>query len=372
MDVDAGLPNSIIADIAQSKDGSIWFATKQGISRFDGFRFTNYDTANSNLSGNEINALLVEENGLWVGTERDGLNYFCFENRKFRNFKTDLSSPDSLHNSGITDLSASAGNGVWIATYGSGVEYYCKETNTFKHYNSNTVEGMPDNPVWAVKEDRRGFLYIGFLREGLSVLSLKDNKIRNYRNFMNEIKGPIDNMVMNIYIDPLDNVWIATMEGLYLFNPNNGKFRLFRHDPNDSKSILTNRIYDFAFKDNSLWITCRMGGVSVLDLSQDIYNEGKKIEFYNIKSGNEKNKLSSYHTYKLLADSFGNMWICYEGDGVDCITHYSSDFKTITSKERGHMPVSLFANKGESIWIGNDAGSISILNNITEIGRAHV
>ena len=237
------------------------------------------------------------------------------------------------------DVSEWTGDGLWCReANGWGWNH---KTKTFSHYNSKTIPGMPDNPVWAVKEDRRGFLYIGFLREGLSVLSLKDNKIRNYKDFMDDIEGPIDNMVMNIYIDPLDNVWIATMEGLYLFNPNNGKFRLFRHDSSNTKSILTNRIYDFAFKDNSLWITCRMGGVSILDLSQDIYNEEKDIEFYHITSGKEKTKLSSYHSYKILSDSFGNMWICYEGDGVDCITHYSSDFKTISTKEREKMPVSL-------------------------------
>ena len=63
LDVDAGLPNSNIADITQSKDGSIWFGTTQGLSRFDVSRFSNYDTATSDLSGNATNALSSVSNG---------------------------------------------------------------------------------------------------------------------------------------------------------------------------------------------------------------------------------------------------------------------------------------------------------------------
>ena len=100
----------------------------------------------------------------------------------------------------------------------------------------------------------------------------------------------------------------------------------------------------------------------MLDLSQDIYDENKKIEFKHIRSGKEKTDLSSIHSYKLLADSFGNLWIGYEGDGVDCITHYSSYFKTISTKERGKMAISFCADNGKKVWIGNDAGSITILN----------
>lgn len=359
-----GLPNANIADIKQDNKGCVWFATKQGLSRYDGTRFTNYETANSGISGNELNTLHMDPDGtgIWIGTERDGLNFFSFKERKFRNFTIDHSSPDSIHSSGITDIADSKNNGVWIATYGAGVEFYEKETQKFSHYNSRTVEGMSDNPVWSIKEDRRGFLYIGYLSEGFSVLSLRDNKIRNFKKNEIEELGPCSNEIVKVYIDPRDNVWLATMFGLCLYNPNTGKFRTFRHDPDDETSILTDRIYDFAFKNNSLWITCRMGGVSVLDLSQDIYDTSRKIRFNNIKAGKEDNNLSSIHTSPILADRFGNIWIGFEGDGIDCITHYSSDFKTIRTKDRNKMALTLCADKGKKIWIGNDAASISVLN----------
>ena len=221
------MPNATISDIVQDNDGIMWFATKQGLSRFDGHRFTNYETLNSDICGNELNCLLFDQqkNGLWVGTERDGLSFFDFTNNKFRSFTVDVNNNDSLHLSGITDINACNDSLVWLATYGAGVECFNKKDNRFYHYNSKTIEGMSDNPVWSICEDKRGFLYIGYLTEGFSVLSLKDKTIKNFKfdDFSN--KGPAGNEIVKIFIDPKENVWLATRNGISLYNPNTETFR---------------------------------------------------------------------------------------------------------------------------------------------------
>jgi signal transduction histidine kinase/CheY-like chemotaxis protein/ligand-binding sensor domain-containing protein len=64
-----GLPQASVGAIAQTKDGYIWLATEEGLVRFDGVRFTVFDTTNSALTDNYISSLIAGRDGsLWVRT----------------------------------------------------------------------------------------------------------------------------------------------------------------------------------------------------------------------------------------------------------------------------------------------------------------
>lgn len=69
-----GLASSTVFQIVQDHDGFIWFATINGISRFDGKHFTNYST-NDGLNSNSIIALAVGDKGeLYIGNYEKGIN----------------------------------------------------------------------------------------------------------------------------------------------------------------------------------------------------------------------------------------------------------------------------------------------------------
>src|ERR1700687_3753714 len=58
---DDGLPQNSVGAIAQTPDGYLWFATEEGLSRFDGVRFTTF------LERRSISQLLVTHDGsLWI------------------------------------------------------------------------------------------------------------------------------------------------------------------------------------------------------------------------------------------------------------------------------------------------------------------
>jgi ligand-binding sensor domain-containing protein len=72
---DNGLPQNSVYSIAQTNDGYLWFTTLDGLVRFDGVKFTVFNTANSkNLPNNRFIYVFAESNGaLWFSTEDDGL-----------------------------------------------------------------------------------------------------------------------------------------------------------------------------------------------------------------------------------------------------------------------------------------------------------
>jgi ligand-binding sensor domain-containing protein len=65
-----GLARDVVNAIVADKNGYLWFGTDEGLSRFDGYEFTNYGV-NEGLPNAVVNALLItRDGGLWVGTSR--------------------------------------------------------------------------------------------------------------------------------------------------------------------------------------------------------------------------------------------------------------------------------------------------------------
>src|SRR6185295_9021247 len=66
--ISEGLTNNRVIAIHQAAKGYLWFATYEGLNRFDGYRFTNYNTRDG-LGHSLINDIVEDSSGhLWVAT----------------------------------------------------------------------------------------------------------------------------------------------------------------------------------------------------------------------------------------------------------------------------------------------------------------
>src|SRR5438094_10522487 len=66
--VSDGLPNNVINKIVRDSRGFLWFCTGEGLSRFDGYGFTNYGV-DQGLPHSTVNDFLETRTGeLWIGT----------------------------------------------------------------------------------------------------------------------------------------------------------------------------------------------------------------------------------------------------------------------------------------------------------------
>src|ERR1700730_12201606 len=72
-DVSDGLADSHVSAMHQDAKGYLWLATWEGLSRFDGYRFTNYGPRDG-LGDPIINAIAEDRQGrLWVATNGGGV-----------------------------------------------------------------------------------------------------------------------------------------------------------------------------------------------------------------------------------------------------------------------------------------------------------
>ncbi len=73
-----GLPQNMVTSAVQTQDGYLWFGTYSGLARFDGARFTIFDTANTpQLKDKCISCLFEDAQGtLWIGHETGAITRF--------------------------------------------------------------------------------------------------------------------------------------------------------------------------------------------------------------------------------------------------------------------------------------------------------
>ena len=70
--VDDGLPSSIVEAVCQDSKGYLWFGTYNGVSRFDGSRFSNYSEADGLCQNYVIDIIEDSKGNLWFCTKGGG------------------------------------------------------------------------------------------------------------------------------------------------------------------------------------------------------------------------------------------------------------------------------------------------------------
>ncbi|MDQ6477217.1 ATP-binding protein [Dyadobacter sp. LHD-138] len=115
-----GLSQGMVNDMIQDRQGFMWFATKDGLNRYDGYNFKIFTRDADNpysISGNFCTALLEDTKGrIWIGTEKDGLNLYDPKTHRFTHIAVFDTQKKREGNYGIDYLKEDAKGRVWIIT----------------------------------------------------------------------------------------------------------------------------------------------------------------------------------------------------------------------------------------------------------------
>jgi len=378
--IEHGLSNNNVNGIVQDRQGFMWFGTRAGLNRFDGYKFKVFKHSTlipNSINSNELNPVFADkhENIIWVATERNGVNAYNYDENNFTYYTSD-NSKNCLSSNGVTGISDDKQGNIWFATYNGGVDHLNKKTGEFTHYNQSNVKGLGSNYNWCATDDRYGHLYVGHVFSGMSVISLKDRRAVNYMNDPRDPNSIPDNFVSCIFIDSKDRVWVGTNIGLALFNPRTGKFKVFRKDPGNPNSLSGNVILCIAeVNKNSLWIGTSTGGVSILNYEDEIFNTPEKVSFQHIPVLDNPNGLSNANIDAIKQDSYGNVWIGTAGGGLNFIQNKPDFFNKIshlsnegnTSGLSNKLVSGVCLDRTGNLWVSTEEKGIDVFKNNVKI-----
>lgn len=416
--VEDGLPNATVLSVLQDRQGFMWFATADGVGRYDGYNFVTFrhEITNLNsLSNNNTFALMESRDGLiWIGTDPGGLNVYDPETGQFTLYMHDDANPKSLIDNSIWSLMEAQDGSIWVGTRG-GLGRLDRKTGEFKTYqvdpeNPRSLAGIvvyriyqdrsgtiwigtrgglqrydpatddftlfandPDNPdsisssnVWAMLEDRQGVFWVGTRSGGLNRFDRTTGKFTSFQNDPNNPRSLSNNNIFNLYEDSEGRLWIATENGgLNLFDSQTETFVSFQHNPNDQTTLSNNDVF-WITEDRSgvLWITSRYGGVNKLYPSLWRFGLYRSVP-------NDPNSLSSNSVYSILAEENGTIWIGTFGGGLNRFDRTTG--KMTVYKNDPKNPASLSSDKVYSVckdekgifWISTSGGGLNRLDPVT-------
>jgi ligand-binding sensor domain-containing protein len=423
LSIEEGLSQTIVYSIVQDNEGFIWFATEDGLNRYDGYHFAiiRHDPEDTNSLGyNHILALLVDSRGtLWAGTFLKGLDRYDRDKDIFIHYRSDLDDPTTLSNDmvncihedsrgdiwvgtdqGLNHLDISTGiftrylhdpadpaslsadrvasichctNGyIWIGTTGGGLCRLDPDTGKFRSFKHDPEDPstLPDNSITALSLDRQGNLWIGTNGGGAAVMDMKTESFTNYQADPDNPEWLSHSSVFAILEDSNGMIWLGTNGGgLCRYDPLTGKFLTFVNDPNDPESISYNEIYDI-YEDRSgvIWLGTYGGGANKFDL--------KRKKFVHFRyDPNGVNSLSHPIVWSILEDEPGKLWIGTHGGGLDLLdrktgkyTHHRHDPADPYSLSSDIVRV-VYKDRGGTLWIGTNGGGICRMDRKT--GRFH-
>ena len=376
--IEQGLSNNYVVSITQDKQGFLWFATEEGLNKFDGTRFITYyknDLPHNNqgITGNELNRVYADSKRpiIWIATQRDGLNAYNYDEQTFTAYQHNPENPHSLITNDVTDISPSTQNddGLWVSTYYRGIEYLNINNGQFTHYNRSTVPSLPSNQTWTVLDGGDNNLYIGHVGSGFSIFSLKDKSVKNFQNETGNPASLPGNDVFCIIKDANGNIWLGTNNGLALYNAANENFITFRNNKNDKYATLCSRILSIRqLKDNRLWIASELNGIAILNLKQGMFLSPEELSIEYIQEGDDSRSLSNASARCIFQDSFDNIWIGTWGGGINFISSKPPLFTTLSyspipnneNSLNNKVASSLCMDRQGRIWIGTDGGGINV------------
>jgi signal transduction histidine kinase/ligand-binding sensor domain-containing protein/DNA-binding response OmpR family regulator len=333
----------------------MWIATRNGLNRYDGYRFITYrydDKDSTSLSNNNVTDIAEDNNGnMWLATQ-GGLNMYQRSTGRFIRHQHD--------NSHTNSLSDNNGN-LWIATQNGGLDHYNLKNNTFIHYQHSDKDtgSLGANNVRTVYKDSEQQIWIGTGGDGLNLYNPKTNNFSHFPYYDPATKTAKGNIIPCIFEDKFHQLWLGTQDdGLLLFNRANKTFKRFAQDKTRTGSISSNTIYALnSDAAGNLWVGTENGGLCILN------NQTGKFSVYEHDEV-DNNSINGNSVYDICRDRAGNMWVGAFGGGINLSKKATSSFTLYRHNSRpeslsNNYVLDLAEDKDHKIWIGTDGGGLN-------------
>ena len=248
------LPHNTIYDLYADRDGIMWVGTyKKGVSYYSEsiFKFNMYEwgditcieqadenrlwlgtndhgillwnrstgkaepfwrDAEGQLPNPVVSMLKSKDGKLWVGTFNGGL--YCMDGSRVRSYKEGVGN--TLASNNVWALVEDDKGRIWIASLGGGLQCLEPVSGTFETYTSSN-SALLENNVTSLCWVDNNTLFFGTANQGVGMMDMRTREIKKIQGQSGNVKLSND-AVNHVYKDSRGLVWIATREGLNVYD----------------------------------------------------------------------------------------------------------------------------------------------------------
>jgi ligand-binding sensor domain-containing protein/signal transduction histidine kinase/DNA-binding response OmpR family regulator len=384
--IDQGLINNEVTAIHQDKYGFLWFGTRGGLNRYDGYEFKvirSHPRSKNNLSNQAVECVYEGENdNLWIGTKSGGLNrydmrydtiYHHVPPKKsainIQSIQSLLESDGRLYIGALNGLyqynirtkqykcikekikvSAFVNDGkrgLWAGT-NQGLFFYDKFSHEFTKIDLKVDSNVQITSL--VIDDRGGIIYMGTWRKGVLAYHLKTRQISQYLHDPANENSLSSNNAYRMFLDSSGNLWIGTWGG-GLNRLDIAGQKLYRHHFQPERGdIDINDIILSIVQDRSgiIWVGTDGGGVGKID--------PKIKKFNNITFEANGSNVPNHPWVLSIYEEGGRLWVGTKSGGLS-FSGNRKDFSKIDLPMNARSVRVLFADQ-KDLWVGTERGLV--------------
>jgi len=357
-----GLSEATVWSLTQDSQGFMWFATSNGLNKYDGYTFTVYkhdpDNPNS-LSHNNLNRMLEDHTGaLWVATWGGGLNKFDRESEQFTRYQHDPDDPYTLSGDAVPAIYEDSMGTLWVGTFTGGLSQFDAQTEQFTHYQHDPDDPhtLSDNAVRVIYEDKAGTLWIGTFGGGLNRFDRQTGKFTRYQHDPDEPSTLSHNRIWSILEDQAGAFWIGSRGGgLNKLDRETGEFTHYQHDADDPSSLSDDEIFAlYEDQEGRFWVATN-GGLDRFDRQTGNFTHAQH-------DPNDPDRLSINTLQSIIEDEAGALWIGTYNGGVNILDEGARKFPLYQHKPNNPNSLSsngirtIYEDQAGIVWIGSDSG----------------
>ncbi len=358
--IENGLSQGSVRSIFQDRKGFMWFASHDGLNRFDGYKFMifRHSVADSNsISNNYIYSIGSDCTGdLWIGTI-SGLNRFDHESQSFKRFYLYNHKGELRENHAIYHVFSSNQPNDPLIYFSTIYGLYSIDIHTYEI--QQVVLKTPyaisaKNYIKSSFFDKYGNFWFGMTGSGI----IKYNPITHDSQFIplekKAVIGQFYTLVNGITDTPDGNILAATHFGLVLID--NLSCSVIQKIEEGDGIVYSNLGTQFntIFKESEgvYWLGTNGSGVAK-------YNFNNKSFYYYKTNKDDPNSLLNGNIQSLYIDRSGILWVGTFGDGISRINPHYNKFNLYSRRPGGLNNKgmrTIWTDKGGALWVGGYEG----------------
>ena len=254
------LPHNTIYDLYADRDGIMWVGTyKKGVSYYSEsiFKFNMYEWG-------DITCIeQADENKLWLGTNDHGILLWNRSTGKAEPFWRDAEG--QLPNPVVSMLKSKDGK-LWVGTFNGGL--YCMDGSQVRSYKEGAGNALASNNVWALVEDDKGRIWIASLGGGLQCLEPLSGTFETYTSNNSAL---LENNVTSLCWGDDNTLFFGTAnQGVGMMDMRTREIKKVQGQSGSMK--MSNDAVNHVYKDSRglIWIATREG-LNVYDIRRHLF-----------------------------------------------------------------------------------------------------
>ncbi|MFT3739889.1 MAG: two-component regulator propeller domain-containing protein [Breznakibacter sp.] len=342
-----GLSQNSVNDIERDPFGFLWFATGNGLSRFDGYTFRNY--TKPLLPSNLVYALAVSpDKRIWIGTKQ-GLCFIDLASDRIEQFRLAGAEEEAVS---VISLFCDRQGNVWAGTSEKGLFLLKPSSQGYRilHFDTANSE-LPGNHVGVAYQLKNGNVLVG-TNHGAALFSIQANRFETWNQSQLQ-----SSLVLSIFESDNGNIWLGTYFGLAVFDRASSAPIWHFPDPFNPASLSHGRINGILQDGMGRIFVGTLGGL-------DVYLP-QTNSFFHVPQGQQSQfSLNSKFVNCLMADAQGNIWVGTEKGGINQMNIYQKPF--LQMEHKVDIPNGLSNNtinsvlvEGNDFWIGTAGGGLN-------------